>query len=130
MTDILNGAQKALFVRLSAQITGVSVVEHPEQNKPAPFVMLENIASEPAAGKTGGLDRLSITVAVEAKARGRKACQALAASVRTALEGWAGATVDGVILDAPTFQSADFFRLDEADRYFGQVRFLAFAQPA
>lgn len=129
MTDIFNGAQKALFTRLSAELT-TPVVEQPDQNMRPPFVSISDITSEPAGGKAAGLDRLSITIQVEAKAAGRKSAQVLAADVRTALEGWGGATVDGVILSGPTFQSADFFRLDENERHFGQVRFLAFAQPA
>lgn len=128
MIDIFNGAQKALFNRLTAQLS-TQVVEQADQNLRPPFVSISDITSEPAGGKAAGLDRLTITIQVEAKAAGRKAAQTLGAQVRTALEGWGGATVDGVLLSAPTFQSEDYFRLDENERHFGQVRFLAFAQP-
>lgn len=128
MTDILNGAQKAVYQRLVAQLTGTAIVEHAEQNKPAPFVLIESISSEDVGGKDGGLELLTITLMAEAKAKGRKACQTLMAAAEEALTGWTPVAVDGVKLSRPRFQSKDVYRLDEADRYFGQVRVQAFAQ--
>ena len=132
MADLLNGAQKALFQRLStaSTLTGVSIVEHAEQNKPAPFVLIESLSAEDAGGKAGGLDLLQISLLCEARNKGRKDAQALMDKVRDALDGWTPSPVDNVRLSAPKFRSSDVFRLDEADRYFGQMRFQAFVQAA
>lgn len=130
MTDIRAGVEKAIFDRLTAQISGASVYQHSPQDAAPPFVMLADVNIEGTGGKSGGLDRVIITIQCEEKKPGRKPLNALLAQARTALDQWTPAATLGVICGPFVFQGDDSFRLDEADHYFGTLRFLTFAQPS
>lgn len=130
MTDIRAGVEKAVFDRLTAQIVGAGVYQHSPQDAAPPFVMLSDVTSESGGGKSGGLDRLIVTIQCEEKKPGRKALNALMAQARTALDQWKPAATLGVLCGTFAFQGDDSFRIDEDDHYFGTLRFLTFAQPS
>lgn len=131
MADLDGALQKALFDRLSAQITDVTCYQHPPQNVARPIILIAQITLVRDGGKDGGLFRAVFSIQCETKGAGLAKLSALRGRTRAALEGWRPAETEGVLIAQPVLiSSAGAIRFEDEDVYYGQDSYLTFLQPA
>ena len=131
MTDFQGALQKALFDRLSSEITLSRVYSNVPQNTPAPLTVIGsmNISNEGAKGAS--LLRYEVTIYTEVAEPSRKPLDALQAQVLAALDGWTPAATDGFTFGDFMFQSGSGELVANAEgepTYFGQQVFGVFVQ--
>jgi hypothetical protein len=130
MSDFNMAVQVAFLQALSVPaVTDLSpVFQHvPEQTQP-PVVIIADVTAEPAGGKDGGLDRMTVEIITMVRQPSRAALYALMAAVRGEIEDAALPPQAGVELSRPVFDASDDEILDDGETYMGTQRFTLFAQ--
>lgn len=131
MSDLNYAVQKAVYDKLNvAAVTNIApVYQHVPDDAQPPFVIIGEIIAEPAGGKGGGLDQVTIEIVSLRREPRRAALYELMAAVRDQLEG-EQITAAGAVLSPPVFEVSDDDLLDDGVTYAGTQRFSLYAQSA
>jgi hypothetical protein len=136
MIDSRTAAHKAFYMTL-AEDAGVNALAdvwgHAEENTEPTvdrgMVMIGLASAADVGGKDGGLDEVTIEVIPYVRKPDVTALYELSSAVRNALAGQ-NMQVDGALIEAPEFLSADPDLLDDGETYFDTLRFRTLVQPA
>ncbi|MBP3958340.1 DUF3168 domain-containing protein [Gemmata sp. G18] len=131
MTLASNALQKAIYDRLTDQITDTPVYDHVPQGSPMPFVRIGAITALNWDTKSDTGDELSVTIHAFDSAAGKKGVQTLLGQIKQALHrqeanltltGHALVTLEYTAADADVEPQGEV----ETDRYqHGVIRFRA-----
>lgn len=130
MADYQGAVEKAVFDRLTAQVTLASVFQNVPDNTAPPVVIVSDVDFENEGDKDDPLLRFSVTLTSIVSGRGRKPLNALQAQVLTALDQWrptatASVSFGEVRVESGTGQEV---QTDGGPVYFGQQVAVLYAQ--
>jgi hypothetical protein len=128
MADLQQALEKALFDRLTDQVTLARVFQHVPENTPPPVVIIADMSVSAAGGKSSRLDRFEFDIVSLIKSDERKPLNALQTEVRAALDFWQPAAASGVEIGEIGFVSGDGYLLPDEAVYYGTQRFACFVQ--
>lgn len=88
MTDFQGALEKAIYDRLTAEVTLATVFQHVPENQAPPVVIISDADFDNEGDKQGVLMRFSVNIVSLVQAPGRKGLSALQAEVFAALNEW------------------------------------------
>lgn len=130
MTDLASAVQKAVFDALDEAVTLATVYQHVPEDTPPPVVIIGEDDIDPTLGGKGEqFERHEIRIICVARGPGKLPLRALQEEVRAALDERPIAA-SGALLSDPVILSTSDQLLPDGQTYYGEQRFLIFAQPA
>jgi hypothetical protein len=130
VADLQNALEKALFERLSAQLPGVTVAQHVDQDAPAPLVIIGEIVLTEVGAKATRLTRAEVDIVTEVHATQRKPLNTLQSRVHAALDAWRPAATAQAQFGVMTSLTTVGAMGADAASYFGSQRFQIMVQAA
>jgi len=130
MADFAGAVEKAVFDRLSAQVTLAPVFQNVPDNTAPPVVIVSDIDFENEGDKDAPLLRFSVTITAIVAGRGRKPLNALQAQVLAALDRWRPTATASVSFGEARIETAtgQEVQLESGPIYFGQQVAVLYAQ--
>lgn len=88
MTDFQGALEKAIYDRLTAEVTLADVFQHVPESTPPPVVIISDVDFENQGDKFGALFLFTVNIVSLVQGPGRKPLAALQAEVFEALNDW------------------------------------------
>lgn len=132
MTDFQGALEKALYDRLTAQVSGAAVFQHVPENQAPPVVIVGDVDFEDEGDKDGQLLRFSVQIVSIVAGPGRKPLNALQAQVRAALDRWTPTATGSVKFGEVRLSSGSGQEIQgkQGPIYFGQQTAAVYVQAA
>lgn len=130
MTDYQGALEKALFDRLTAQVTLATVYQHVPENEPPPVVIIGELDFDNEGDKAGVLMRFTANIISMVQKPGRKGLNALQAEVFSALNEWVPTPTASVTFGTVNVTSGSGQEIQAAQGpvYFGQQSATCYVQ--
>jgi len=130
MTDLASAVQQALYDALSAGLTLARVYQHVPENTPPPVVIIGEDDIDPTLGGKGErFERHEVRIITVVRGPAKLPLRALQEEVRGTLDGQP-ISAAGAILSDPVMLTVSDQMLEDGQTYYGEQRFLIFAEPA
>jgi hypothetical protein len=130
MTDLALAVQEGVYGALTAGVTLGQVFQHVPENTPPPVVIIGEDDVDPTIGGKGErFERHELTILTVVQGPGKRPLRLLQEQVRAALDN-RPITAAGANLSDPVFLSVTDQLLADGLTYYGEQRFLIFAEPA
>lgn len=130
MTDFQGALEKAIFDRLTDQITLGSVFQHVPENQAPPVVIISEADFDNEGEKSGVLVRFTVNIVSLVQGPGRKALNALQAEVFAALNEWTPTATDAAQFGTMQVLSGSGQEIQAAQGpiYYGQQSAICYVQ--
>ena len=132
MTDFQGALEKAVYDRLSEQVTLATVFQHVPENTPPPVVIISDVDFENEGDKTTPLFRFNINIVSLVQGPGRKPLGPLQAEVFAALNEWTPTATSEVSFGTMHVTSGSGQEIQSAQGpiYYGQQSATVYVQAA
>ena len=129
-TDFQGAVEKAVYDRLTAQVSGAGVWQNVPDNTAPPVVIISDVDFENEGDKDAPLLRFSVTVTSIVSGRSRKPLNALQAQVLAALDRWRPTATASVRFGEVTVETGtgQEVQTEGGPVYFGQQVAVLYAQ--
>lgn len=132
MTDFQGALEKAIYDRLTDEVTLGTVFQHVPENTPPPVVIISDVDFENQGDKLGTLMLFTVNIVSLVQGPGRKPLAALQAEVFAALHDWTPTATVSVQFDKikVTSGSGQEIQAAQGPIYYGQQSAICFVQAA
>lgn len=130
MTDLARGVEKAFYVQLVAEVTGIKLFQNVPENTPPPVQFIGDMVRTQEGGKASDLERFDIDVITIVRANQAKVLHAKMDEAKAALDRWVPPITEGVRMHRVRHVDSRTQLLADGQHYYGSSRFEVFAEAA